>query len=92
MKLNNSIPYHPASQKKNKKAGVPECHLKISTSKRKEKEKKKCNLVLEILTSITQKNTTLLRKKIWMELLNKKYNDNFRVLFCCHMVSFMLEK
>jgi len=63
MKLNNSIPYHPASQKKNKKAGVPECHLKISTSKRKEKEKKKCNLVLEILTSFTQKNTTLLRKK-----------------------------
>jgi hypothetical protein len=39
MKLNNSIPYHPASQKKiNKKAGVPECHLKISTSKRKRKK------------------------------------------------------
>jgi hypothetical protein len=29
MKLNNSIPYHPARRKKYKKAGVPECHLSI---------------------------------------------------------------
>jgi hypothetical protein len=67
MKLNNSIPYHPA-RKKTKKAGVPECHLSIPLKDKK----KKCNLVLEILTSFTKILHYLKDKNIWMELLNKK--------------------
>jgi len=89
MKLNNSIPYHPA-RKKTKKAGVPECHLSIPLTDKK----KKCNLVLEILTSFT---------KILHYLKDKKYGWNYSTkknilteilafFFCCHMVSFMLKK
>ena len=63
MKLNNSIPYHPA-RKKTKKAGVPECHLSIPLKDKK----KKCNLVLEILTSFT---------KILHYLKDKKYGWNY---------------
>ena len=31
-------------------------------------------------------------KTYWMELLNKPKRQTFRVLFCCHMVSFLLER
>jgi hypothetical protein len=64
MKLNNSIPYHPARKKITKKAGVPECHLSIPLKDKK----KKCNLVLEILTSFT---------KILHYLEDKKYGWNY---------------
>jgi hypothetical protein len=89
MKLNNSIPYHPA-RKKTKKAGVPECHLSIPLKNKK----KKCNLVLEISTSFTKILHYLKDKNIWMELLNKKTQTDRPILefFCCHMVSFMLKK
>lgn len=55
----------------------------------------KCNLVLEIITSFTNKILHYKQKK--KKKLNgwnysTKYNDNFRVLFCCHMVSFLLER
>lgn len=63
----------------------------INTSLRK----KKCNLVLEILTSFTYKNTTLFKRK-------RKYGWNYSTkiqkmtilefFFANHMVSFMLEK
>ena len=72
MKLNNSIPYHPARKKKTKKAGVPECHLSIPLKDKK----KKCNLVLEILTSFTKILHYLKDKKIWMELLNNNKKPN----------------
>lgn len=32
------------------------------------------------------------RETYWMELLNKLKRQTFRVLFCCHMVSFLLER
>jgi len=32
------------------------------------------------------------KKTYWMELLNKLKRQTFRVLFCCHMVSFLLER
>lgn len=78
MKLNNSIPYHPA-RKKTKKAGVPECHLSIPLTDKK----KKCNLVLEILTSFTKILHYLKDKKYgWNYSTKKKHTDrNFSVLF-----------
>ena len=73
-------------EKKTKKAGVPECHLSIPLKDKK----KKCNLVLEILTSFTKILHYLKDKKIWMELLNnnKKPNwqTNFKVFLLPHGV------
>jgi hypothetical protein len=49
-----------------------------------------------ILQKTNKQKTTLLSKKkretYWMELLNKLKRQTFRVLFCCHMVSFLLER
>jgi len=89
MKLNNSIPYHPA-RKKTKKAGVPECHLSIPLTDKK----KKCNLVLEILTSFTKILHYLKDKKYGWNYSTKKDQTDRPILkfFCCHMVSFMLKK
>jgi len=60
--------------------------------------KKTRNVTWFLNYNILQKNkkTTLLSKKkretYWMELLNKLKRQTFRVLFCCHMVSFLLER
>jgi len=71
-------------EKKTEKAGVPECHLSIPLKDKK----KKCNLVLEILTSFTKILHYLKDKKYGWNYSTKKPNwqTNFRVFLLPHGV------
>jgi len=71
-------------EKKTKKAGVPECHLSIPLKDKK----KKCNLVLEILTSFTKILHYLKDKKYGWNYSTKKtkLTDHFKVFLLPHGV------